>query len=562
YYQYDDGFFADPTISLDRATSGSDSHQYGASIYAHYLEQVYGRDSIRRSWEQLGKSTARRYDVQEFNASMPTGGYAGVMPGFAVWNYFTGTRHRAGFYEEGAQYNTMKATTVALSSSGATGSGRMDHLGAEYLRVATSSLSPGTGLRAAFTLGTGGVWDLIVLLVKSDRIEMLRPSGAQVEIGNVSQYTEIVFIPIAKALSGSRFTYSYTITPITSTDGQTRPLALAINGTGVPVVVMDQAVSTAKVVAAGAGAGESLTWSVVRTSGDLAVSVSGQTNLSSFQTTSSSIDLVAAGNGWATVEIAVRGAGSTVSLISAVFNQPPPQNLPPVFTPITTRTVNEGAQLSFVVEATDSDGDALTYSVTSMPEGAQFTGQTFRWTPGSTQGGSAYEVVFVASDGTEQTSMTVRIEVADVNQPVSIQKISPERPVVVGGMGDTLRFSVTAVDPDHDPVNYSWTFNEISLAENGSSVLVTVSVGETDDTVQVAVSSGSVELVQRWTIGKALKGDFNGDGRVSFGDFVLFAGAYGKTLNTPGFEATYDLNSNETVDFSDFVIFVQYYGLP
>ena len=48
--------------------------------------------------------------------------------------------------------------------------------------------------------------------------------------------------------------------------------------------------------------------------------------------------------------------------------------------------------------------------------------------------------------------------------------------------------------------------------------------------------------------------DFDGDGIIGFGDFLMFAKAYGTQ------QTEYDLSDNGDVDFSDFLLFVQYYG--
>ena len=48
--------------------------------------------------------------------------------------------------------------------------------------------------------------------------------------------------------------------------------------------------------------------------------------------------------------------------------------------------------------------------------------------------------------------------------------------------------------------------------------------------------------------------DFDGDGTIGFGDFLMFAKAYGTE------QTEYDLSGNGDVDFADFLMFVQYYG--
>ncbi len=89
---------------------------------------------------------------------------------------------------------------------------------------------------------------------------------------------------------------------------------------------------------------------------------------------------------------------------------------PPVLADITDRSVNVSSLLTFTLSATDPDGDSLTYSAGTLPSGATLTGQTFAWTPTSSQAGS-YTVTFTASDGQLQTSRTITITVVGVDQP-------------------------------------------------------------------------------------------------------------------------------------------------
>ena len=56
--------------------------------------------------------------------------------------------------------------------------------------------------------------------------------------------------------------------------------------------------------------------------------------------------------------------------------------------------------------------------------------------------------------------------------------------------------------------------------------------------------------------------DFDGNGRVGFSDFVMFASAYGTRSGQANFNAKYDLDSDGRVGFSDFVLFANAYGKP
>ena len=54
--------------------------------------------------------------------------------------------------------------------------------------------------------------------------------------------------------------------------------------------------------------------------------------------------------------------------------------------------------------------------------------------------------------------------------------------------------------------------------------------------------------------------DFDGDGTIGFGDFVIFAGVFGARKGDEKYDATHDLNGDGEIGFSDFVIFAQNFG--
>lgn len=126
-------------------------------------------------------------------------------------------------------------------------------------------------------------------------------------------------------------------------------------------------------------------------------------------------------------------------------------NQPPVLESIGNRTVIEGALLSFVVSASDTDGDALAVSTSALPATAQFStsNRTFSWTPGMNQSGS-YTVTFSVSDGHTSVSETISITVVNVNQSPVLQPIGTKSV----NEGQELAFTILAIDADADPVTY------------------------------------------------------------------------------------------------------------
>lgn len=211
YYQYLTGFFSFPSFSLDafRTTLGG-VRVFGASVFAHYLHHVYGVEAIRKSWEILGKPNEESNSLIRIDLGMPLGGFNGVLPRFAVWNYLTDNRARSGYYPEATNYPSVNHKTVSLSSvKSYSNFGRMDHLGMAYIRVPTSGLSG--GLQGSFVFDIDATWLLLVLLISDGVIEILWPENNLVKIPNLHLYNEVVFVPLITSLYGQRLEYNYEI---------------------------------------------------------------------------------------------------------------------------------------------------------------------------------------------------------------------------------------------------------------------------------------------------------------------------------------------------------------
>jgi beta propeller repeat protein/parallel beta-helix repeat protein len=98
-------------------------------------------------------------------------------------------------------------------------------------------------------------------------------------------------------------------------------------------------------------------------------------------------------------------------------------NRAPVLDSIANQSIAHSTLLTFGISATDPDSDTLSYSVTGLPTGATFTGQTFNWTPAVSQAGT-YQVTFVASDGQLSDSQAVTIAISDTAAPI-VTNMSP-----------------------------------------------------------------------------------------------------------------------------------------
>jgi hypothetical protein len=126
-------------------------------------------------------------------------------------------------------------------------------------------------------------------------------------------------------------------------------------------------------------------------------------------------------------------------------------NDPPVLAPIGNKSVDEGAQLLFLITASDPNGTIPILSASTLPPNASFfdsangTGLFVFW-PEFNQSGT-YDITFYASDGFFVDSEMIQITVVDIPRPPVIS-IFPDSSVFNVYEGALLNFEVSAIDPD------------------------------------------------------------------------------------------------------------------
>ena len=132
------------------------------------------------------------------------------------------------------------------------------------------------------------------------------------------------------------------------------------------------------------------------------------------------------------------------------------QNHAPQFEALGNQFPAAGQPFELLIQATDQDGDALTFSVQgALPPGAVFDvdGALFTWTPATDQAGKEHRVTFAVTDGQLKDTLDVNLIVtggAGGNQPPQISTI-PSQEIAVG---KTLVLTIYATDPDNDPLVY------------------------------------------------------------------------------------------------------------
>jgi len=113
---------------------------------------------------------------------------------------------------------------------------------------------------------------------------------------------------------------------------------------------------------------------------------------------------------------------NSTGVYSTEFKAPPVEIQPPALQFIADRTVQEGQQVSFLVEASGKNGKPVTLSATPLPAGAQWLPQAadpaapalarsvFDWTPARGSKGD-YLINYTANDGLMSTSRSAKITV-------------------------------------------------------------------------------------------------------------------------------------------------------
>ena len=126
-------------------------------------------------------------------------------------------------------------------------------------------------------------------------------------------------------------------------------------------------------------------------------------------------------------------------------------NAPPSLVPIGNKAITAGQRLQFTISGSDPNNDPLTYSASGLPAGAIFTtaSRTFSWTPATP--GTYSNVLFTVSDGSLTTSETITITVSASNSAPVLNAIGNKTATA----GQLLQFTVSATDPNNDPLTYS-----------------------------------------------------------------------------------------------------------
>ncbi len=205
----------------------------------------------------------------------------------------------------------------------------------------------------------------------------------------------------------------------------------------------------------------------------------------------------------ATIPCAVRAESSNQSLEKGVDgapgdcvtnSEPPVENTPPVISGSPQAQVAEGQAYRFTPNASDADGDSLSFSIANRPSWASFNTASgeLSGTPGYSAAGTTSNILISVSDGSATASLPAfNITVSDANRAPSISGT----PSTNAAEGAGYSFVPQASDPDGDNLSFSiankpsWaSFSTSTGALSGTPGYD--SAGTTSD-IRISVSDGS-----------------------------------------------------------------------
>jgi len=170
--------------------------------------------------------------------------------------------------------------------------------------------------------------------------------------------------------------------------------------------------------------------------------------------------------------------GSPIQFTAQAFNN----NLPSFTARTPDLTVIEKQNVHFVLEASDPDGDPLSFAIINKPRGAQldsisYTQREFKWTPDYDQAGT-YTLIFLVYDdkgGADRDTSTITVE--NKNRLPIITAFLPEKAEFSVKPDSVINFSITAEDPDSDPLSFFWEVDGTRVAEGAHYQFTADSLG-------------------------------------------------------------------------------------
>ncbi|MGB8338316.1 MAG: Ig-like domain-containing protein [Burkholderiales bacterium] len=179
-----------------------------------------------------------------------------------------------------------------------------------------------------------------------------------------------------------------------------------------------------------------------------------------------------------------------------------PVNHPPAINSVPVTIATQGFAYSYSVAATDPDGDALTYALTTAPAGMTIAASgLINWTPTNIQVGNQSVTVRVTDSGGLSVNQSYTIVVA---APPNNPPVINSTPVATATQGVVYSYSVGATDPDGNTLSYALTTAPAGMTIASTTGVISwtptsAQIGNNSVVVKVT-DSGGLFVTQSYTI--------------------------------------------------------------
>ncbi|WP_299871019.1 Ig-like domain-containing protein [uncultured Cocleimonas sp.] len=177
-----------------------------------------------------------------------------------------------------------------------------------------------------------------------------------------------------------------------------------------------------------------------------------------------------------------------------------PVNTPPTVTSPSNQSTQQGSSVSLSIQATDVDGDSLSYSATGLPNGIQINNNSGLISGNASIAGD-YDTTITVSDGSDTSSVQFNwlISAVNTNTPPTISSPGNQ----TGLVGNNVNLTIQANDTDGDSLSYSASGLPNGLQINTTSGRISGSLnaaGNYSVTVTVSDSSVSANTSFNWVV--------------------------------------------------------------
>ena len=233
--------------------------------------------------------------------------------------------------------------------------------------------------------------------------------------------------------------------------------------------------------------------------------------------------------------------------------------------PIAVQSYRQHREIDPLILPQASGGDGpLTYTLTpALPAGLTFNAETRIVSGIPVQAMVAQTYTLTATDGNgDAVTLRFPLEIPDQMPTFGEMTIAPQSYLVNQPIASLTLPQATGGDGSLAYILLPFLPNGLrfDLATRTISGTPSETIGETIYTLTAFDTDGDVASLSFPLVVQMPSSDIDGDGTVTFADFLIFAGPFGSRRGQARYDARCDLDGDGEIGFSDFLIFANSFG--